>query len=356
MPRWSSRRRPARRACRALATARNGSTREGALHVAQPLGLRSSAAWAPVCAHAQQQARHRSWPAPARRASSSAWLKPRSASRWRATAASAAPHRAASSAGSTHGALRISVAKRRGPAGLAVELVAARSGRTRDRRRRPRHGRRPAAAGARRQRPHCGNARRQPAMAQRRQRGWGWAKRADAGFAQRLRGPGAANRALAGQGGRKPFDQAAQHRLNILVRILHGRPTPAHHRPRCRARAGSSVAPARSPWLHEEVARRMEDRLQWIRLEPQGLGPLGAGARRPAGPGAARAPLPAGAECFVVEARPARAERGARGSWPGPGGGAGAAAHGIMAPLPDGAASRCCGPTWRCTWRPTRRR
>jgi malonyl-CoA O-methyltransferase len=27
-------------------------------------------------------------------------------------------------------------------------------------------------------------------------------------------------------------------------------------------------APASSPWLHEEVARRMEDRLQWIRLEP----------------------------------------------------------------------------------------
>ena len=29
------------------------------------------------------------------------------------------------------------------------------------------------------------------------------------------------------------------------------------------------VAAARSPWLHEEVARRMEDRLQWIRLRPQ---------------------------------------------------------------------------------------
>ena len=28
-------------------------------------------------------------------------------------------------------------------------------------------------------------------------------------------------------------------------------------------------APLRSPWLHEEVARRMEDRLQWIRLTPQ---------------------------------------------------------------------------------------
>ena len=28
------------------------------------------------------------------------------------------------------------------------------------------------------------------------------------------------------------------------------------------------VAPLRSPWLHEEVGRRMEDRLQWIRMKP----------------------------------------------------------------------------------------
>ena len=28
------------------------------------------------------------------------------------------------------------------------------------------------------------------------------------------------------------------------------------------------LAPARSPWLHEEVGRRMEDRLQWIKLKP----------------------------------------------------------------------------------------
>jgi malonyl-CoA O-methyltransferase len=28
------------------------------------------------------------------------------------------------------------------------------------------------------------------------------------------------------------------------------------------------VAPAQSPWLHEEVGRRMQERLQWIRLEP----------------------------------------------------------------------------------------
>jgi malonyl-CoA O-methyltransferase len=35
------------------------------------------------------------------------------------------------------------------------------------------------------------------------------------------------------------------------------------------ARHWQRSAPAKSPWLHEEVARRMEDRLQWIRLEPQ---------------------------------------------------------------------------------------
>ena len=30
-----------------------------------------------------------------------------------------------------------------------------------------------------------------------------------------------------------------------------------------------AAAPALSPWLHEEVARRMEDRLQWIRQPPE---------------------------------------------------------------------------------------
>ena len=30
----------------------------------------------------------------------------------------------------------------------------------------------------------------------------------------------------------------------------------------------SRVAPARSPWLHDEVARRMAERLEWIRLAP----------------------------------------------------------------------------------------
>ena len=35
------------------------------------------------------------------------------------------------------------------------------------------------------------------------------------------------------------------------------------------ARRWQRVAPAASPWLHEEVGRRMEDRMQWIKLEPK---------------------------------------------------------------------------------------
>ncbi|MES2980110.1 MAG: biotin synthase [Pseudomonadota bacterium] len=35
------------------------------------------------------------------------------------------------------------------------------------------------------------------------------------------------------------------------------------------ARRWQRIAPASSPWLHEEVARRMLDRLQWIKLQPQ---------------------------------------------------------------------------------------
>jgi malonyl-CoA O-methyltransferase len=38
------------------------------------------------------------------------------------------------------------------------------------------------------------------------------------------------------------------------------------------AQAWERKAPQRSPWLHEEVARRMEDRLQWIKLQPQAWG------------------------------------------------------------------------------------
>ncbi|HSV34929.1 MAG TPA: methyltransferase domain-containing protein [Ramlibacter sp.] len=67
------------------------------------------------------------------------------------------------------------------------------------------------------------------------------------------------------------------------------------------------VAPARSPWLHEEVARRMEDRLQWIRLAPRAWchwDPVRGGL-------SAQALLEArypGSACLVMEAEPGRAE------------------------------------------------
>jgi malonyl-CoA O-methyltransferase len=63
------------------------------------------------------------------------------------------------------------------------------------------------------------------------------------------------------------------------------------------------VAPASSPWLHEEVGRRMEDRLQWIKLKPSAWAdwePLRGGLQ-------AHALVAAryrDAECLVASARP----------------------------------------------------
>jgi malonyl-CoA O-methyltransferase len=73
-------------------------------------------------------------------------------------------------------------------------------------------------------------------------------------------------------------------------------------------------APPRSPWLHEEVARRMEDRLQWIRLEPKAWAhwdPVRGGL-------AAHALIERRyprAACFVVPAGPASAVAIARPWW-----------------------------------------
>ncbi|MDR3454884.1 MAG: biotin synthase [Rhodoferax sp.] len=65
------------------------------------------------------------------------------------------------------------------------------------------------------------------------------------------------------------------------------------------------AAPALSPWLHEEVARRMEDRLQWIKLQPTQWAhwaPVRGGLQAHALL-ARRYP---GAECFVVETQEQR--------------------------------------------------
>ena len=64
----------------------------------------------------------------------------------------------------------------------------------------------------------------------------------------------------------------------------------------------AQAAPAHSPWLHEEVARRMEDRLQWIRLTPTAWAhwaPVRGGLQAHALV-AKRYPA---SDCFVVEAR-----------------------------------------------------
>jgi malonyl-CoA O-methyltransferase len=63
------------------------------------------------------------------------------------------------------------------------------------------------------------------------------------------------------------------------------------------------AAPARSPWLHEEVGRRMEDRLQWIKLRPSAWAdwePVRGGLQAHA---LVDARYP-DADCFVAAARP----------------------------------------------------
>ena len=67
------------------------------------------------------------------------------------------------------------------------------------------------------------------------------------------------------------------------------------------------VAPLASPWLHEEVASRMLDRLQWIKLQPRVWTHWGAlrGGLQAHAALAARYP---DAACFVVEAHVKRAQ------------------------------------------------
>jgi malonyl-CoA O-methyltransferase len=66
-------------------------------------------------------------------------------------------------------------------------------------------------------------------------------------------------------------------------------------------------APLASPWLHEEVARRMQDRLEWIKLQPQTWAHWGAlrGGLLAHAQLARRYPNSA---CFVVEAHTERAQ------------------------------------------------
>ena len=67
------------------------------------------------------------------------------------------------------------------------------------------------------------------------------------------------------------------------------------------------IAPPASPWLNEEVARRMQERLQWIKLQPQAWAHWGAlrGGMQAHSQLAARYP---GSACFIVEMRDGRAQ------------------------------------------------
>lgn len=71
------------------------------------------------------------------------------------------------------------------------------------------------------------------------------------------------------------------------------------------------AAPLASPWLHEEVATRMQERLQWIKLQPQAWAHWGA-LRGGLQAHAKLAVLYPAAACFVAEATPERAQAAAK--------------------------------------------
>ncbi len=77
------------------------------------------------------------------------------------------------------------------------------------------------------------------------------------------------------------------------------------------AAAWQRRAPERTPWLHEEVGRRMQERLEWIRLQPQAWAhwsPVRGGLQTHALL-ATRYPA---AGCYLVEDLPARARQALR--------------------------------------------
>jgi len=101
------------------------------------------------------------------------------------------------------------------------------------------------------------------------------------------------------------------------------------------ARRWQQTAPARPPWLHEEVGQRMAERLQWIRLQPEAWAdwePVRGGLAAHALVAARYAKAP----CWIVEHEPqhaAAAKAALKRPWWRPG--APALHH---APVPPGAA------------------
>lgn len=77
------------------------------------------------------------------------------------------------------------------------------------------------------------------------------------------------------------------------------------------------MAPLSSPWLHDEIASRMQDRLQWITLQPASWCHWGAVRGSMAAHRQLAEKYPK-ASCYVTEATPARSRRAAAqvaGSW-----------------------------------------
>ena len=67
------------------------------------------------------------------------------------------------------------------------------------------------------------------------------------------------------------------------------------------------TAPLASPWLHEEVARRMQDRLQWIKLQPEAWAHWGA-VRGGLQAHAQLAKIYQNSACYVAEASMERSQ------------------------------------------------
>jgi malonyl-CoA O-methyltransferase len=127
----------------------------------------------------------------------------------------------------------------------------------------------------------------------------------------------------------------AQHSLNILAGFAMANDAPPTIDP-VAAACWERTAPAASPWLHEEVGRRMEDRLQWIRLQPGAWAdwePVRGGVQAH---GLVERRYPK-AECQVFESDPARA-RAAQARLTRPWWRRWSAPATRFGPLPDGAA------------------
>jgi malonyl-CoA O-methyltransferase len=118
------------------------------------------------------------------------------------------------------------------------------------------------------------------------------------------------DRTLAGQVRTQTRKQLAEHGANILAADFSYKAMSTQRPPTIDPRAAARWAahlPQTSPWLHEEVARRMEERLQWISRTPASWlhwSPL-QGGRLVHEQLAQRYPQ---AQCFVHEASEAQAQ------------------------------------------------